>query len=529
MLNTTRAFVVFVLAIGISASASAQMPIFSDSFESGDTCPWSGSTHPAWCAEVFPSRIDDVLVNPGMGFANFHFGWWCNLPPITFPPQVCADRTRDHWPVNHPDTGTAYFRWTWADLEPVQGEIAFDLIDATMQSANLLEETLSFRVMTILEGGAGVPGWLESSIQGEYWGTTFWPDYRDPTFQAEHQRFVSALGARYNGHPAMDHIDIGSVGCWGEWNTACIPGGDGIFDILHPANNTQRQEILDAFSSLIDHYLVAFPDTPVVMLGTDSNPPAGETNWELLTMLHATGGGAGWRVDCWGDWGFWGSAWNHMVDLYPRMIANATAADPTFPELYRQAPIQLEICGTIPQWLGFGWSPDPPNGEVYLTFQWALEQHASVLNAKWTEIPIEYVPAIDDLLKENGYRLVIDRLSHAETVHAGESVTFATSWSNVGVAPPYNPRALTYRLANRALAETFTSTADIRDWQPGSWTVVDSFTVPAGLPPGTYLVAVALLDRAGVEPDTLALQPLDLGIEGREGDGWYTLSQVTVD
>lgn len=52
-------------------------------------------------------------------------------------------------------------------------------------------------------------------------------------------------------------IDIGSVGCWGEWNTACIPGGGGIFDILHPANNPQRQEILDAFSSLIDHYLVA--------------------------------------------------------------------------------------------------------------------------------------------------------------------------------------------------------------------------------------------------------------------------------
>ena len=23
-----------------------------------------------------PKRIDEVLTNPGMGFASFHFGWW---------------------------------------------------------------------------------------------------------------------------------------------------------------------------------------------------------------------------------------------------------------------------------------------------------------------------------------------------------------------------------------------------------------------------------------------------------------------
>ena len=26
---------------------------------------------------VDPKRIDEVLTNPGMGFASFHFGWWC--------------------------------------------------------------------------------------------------------------------------------------------------------------------------------------------------------------------------------------------------------------------------------------------------------------------------------------------------------------------------------------------------------------------------------------------------------------------
>lgn len=523
--------VVVVLSAAFPSTGSTGDAIFGGSFEGGDTCAWSDTQPTADCVRVVPARINDVLTNPGMGFANFHFGWWCNLPPVTFPPEVCADRVLLHWPVNYPDAGTAYFRWTWADLEPVRGEIDFDLIDATIQSANVLGETLSFRVMTILEGGVGVPAWLLEApyaVPGETWDDTFWPDYRDPTFQAEHQRFVAALGARYDGHPAMDHVDIGSVGCWGEWNTACLTGAGGIFEVLHPASNAERQEILDAFSGLIDDYLQAFPSTPTVMLGLDANPPPGDTNWELLTMLHATGNGAGWRVDCWGDWGFWGG-WTHMEDAYPVMIANATEADPQFPDVYRTAPIQLEVCGTIPQWQGFGWSADPPDGEVYRTFQWALEQHASVLNAKFTDIPAEYLPAIDDLLTENGYRLVIDRFSHRPSVGPGDLVTFATTWTNLGVAPPYNPRTVAYRLTDGAEELVLEGAADITSWLPGSTTVVDSFTIPADLPAGTYDVDVALIDRDGTDPATLALPPLHLGVEGRRPDGWYALSQLFVD
>jgi hypothetical protein len=518
--------------VASSANAGGGLEVFSSSFEDGSTCAWAATEPDVACERVFPSQIDDVLTNPGMGFANFHFGWWCNLPPVTFTPQECADRTRLHWPLNYPDAGTAYFRWTWADLEPVRGEIDFDLIDATLQSANLLGETLGFRVMTILEGGEGVPSWLLGppwNVPGEDWDGTFWPDYRDPVFRAEHLRFISALGARYNGHPAMDHVDIGSVGCWGEWNTACLNGANGIFEVLHPANDAERQVILDAFSELIDHVLQAFPDTPVVMLGLDANPPSGETNWELLTMLHATGNGAGWRVDCWGDWGLWGPAWNHMEDLYPVMIANATAVDPEFPEVFQSAPIQLEVCGTMPQWWSLGWTVVPPDGEVYRTFQWALEQHASVLNAKFTEIPTDYVAAIDSLLRDNGYRLVVDRVSHRSQVEQGGPMTIATTWLNLGVAPPYNPRSVAYRLTNSTETRVLVSDADIRLWLPGTTTVVDTLTVPIDLPAGLYDVGVAVLDRNGTEPATLALEPLDLGIAGRQTDGWYPLSQVAVE
>jgi hypothetical protein len=92
---------------------------------------------PAGTTTVHPTRTADVLTNPGMGFASFHFGWWCNLPPITYPPKDCAKRVRQHWPERYPDSGTAYFRWHWGEIEPERGRIAFEMIDAAIQSALL--------------------------------------------------------------------------------------------------------------------------------------------------------------------------------------------------------------------------------------------------------------------------------------------------------------------------------------------------------------------------------------------------------
>jgi hypothetical protein len=473
---------------------------------------------------VYPARIDEVLTNTGMGFADFHFGWWCNLPPVTFTPEECAARVESNWPENYPDAGTAYFRWNWRELEPSRGDIDFAMIDATIQSANALGETLGFRVMTIADGGRGVPDWLLAApygVPGQDFDGTFWPDYRNATFQEEHRRFMAALGARYDGHPAVDHVDLGSVGCWGEWNTACLAGVEGLFEVYGPVSDAERETILAAYEGLIDHVIDAFPSTPTVMLGQSSG-------WELRTMLHAIERGAGWRVDCWGDWGFWGFG-THMEDIYPEMLANATAADPTFPDTWQHAPIQLEICGTIAQWqTDFGWTASAPDGEVYRTFQWALEQHASILNGKFGPIPADYVPAMNDLLRTNGYRLALDAFNHAGSVRAGDTVTFVSHWRNLGVAPPYHRRTLTYRLRSAVRDVLLASDADITTWLPGTHVVGDALVLPADLAPGVYALEVALLDRAGTAPETAALAPTRLGNEGRTADGWYAVSELTV-
>jgi hypothetical protein len=475
-----------------------------------------------------PKRIDEVLTNPGMGFASFHFGWWCNLPPITFPPRECAKRVLEHWPPNYPKSGTAYFRWYWRELEPKRGEIDFDMIDAAIQSANELGMTLAFRVMTVKDSDSGLPDWLLAppyEVAGEWHeagaGRVFWPDYRDPKLQREHARLISALGERYDGHPAVDHVDIGTVGCWGEWNTACISGVDSIIEVSEPSGREERRAIASAFTQLIDHHLRAFPKTPKVMLGLDPE------NAGILT--HATRGGAGWRVDCWGDWGMWGGSWSHQSKLYPAMITAAVATDSGFLSTWKRAPVQLEICGTLERWQELGWTPNKPDGQVYKTFEWALGHHASLLNAKSKPVPASYVSAIDELLKRVGFRFVVDGLNHPEAVKAGASATFIAGWSNLGVAPAYLPRTLAYRLRGKSKTLVHNSNANTLEWLPGSWLTSDTIDIPEDLPAGTYEIDLALLDRDGSSPATKALPPLFLGIEGRRPDGWYTVSRLTVE
>lgn len=483
---------------------------------------------PAGDVTVHPTGIDDVLTNPGMGFADFHFGWWCNLPPTTFSPQECADRVRDNWPENYPVAGTAYFRWHWRDLEPVRGQVDFEMIDRALQSANALAETLGFRVMVIDEGGTGLPQWLLDppyGVEGRWLdGVTFWPDVRDPVFQQEHQRFLQALGDRYDGHPALDHVDIGTAGCWGEWNTACIAEAEDMFEVYEPQDALDLQAIRTGYELLVDHHLAAFSHTPVVMLGIGSGGGP-----ELDVLLHATAGGAGWRVDCWGDWGIWGGAWSHHDNLYPDLLANAAAADPSFADVWKHAPVQLEVCGTMPDWYDLGWSADPPDGEVYRTFQWALEQHASVLNAKSAPVPASYVDAVHDLLRRNGYRLAVEAFNHPSSVEAGGTLSFVTTWTNGGVAPPYLERTVAFRLRGVSGDVRLESAADIRTWTPGTHETVDTFTLPEDLEPGTYRIEVAVLDRDGTQPSTTALPPLQLAFEGRGADGWYELSELEVE
>jgi len=119
---------------------------------------------PAWTQEVMrilPERTDELLINPGKGFATFqHFngdplfpGRWSEQGPLTFAKEITTLVNRDY-----PQTSLAYCRWYWDVLEPEKAKYAWDIIDSALLQAHRHGQTLQIRLMPQSHRGMQIPG-----------------------------------------------------------------------------------------------------------------------------------------------------------------------------------------------------------------------------------------------------------------------------------------------------------------------------------------------------------------------------------
>ena len=422
---------------------------------------------------VHPREIDDVLDNPGMGFADFHFGFG-------HPPK--ADE--------YPHTTVAYFRWPWAELEPAEGQYNFALVDGIIAQAKAKGETLAIRIVS--EYKTGTPQWLlDKGVSSVKESDGIFPDYNNPIFLDYHERLIRAFGDRYGRSLDIDHVDIGSVGCWGEWNTACCGGVEAQCKAYFPTEANQL--------AITDWYLTYFAGTPLVMLHGGQ-------------LKYATSRGAGWRADCFGDYGYFSPDWNHMEHAYAPVLEEPAVAD-----AWKRGPVQMEVCGYIHEWHERGFDLDR-------ILEKGLEWHVSVLNAKSKPVPAAWRPRFTEFLKKIGYRFVLRELTHPATSGAGESFVIQSRWDNKGVAPIYHAWPLAYRLrsgTDRVVAQ-WVSSADLKQWLPGPSRAEDRVVVPAGVPAGSYTLDVAIL----AEDARSAV--VELAIEGKRADRWYAVSQLEI-
>jgi len=426
---------------------------------------------------VTPEVLDSVLVNPGMGFTTFY------------------SFNGDERNANHPECSIAYFRWYWKDLEPREGEVNFGLIDSILALCHSHGQRLAFRVMCqnghedadkSQDDALEVPRWFHDSSPGFlYPDKRHWqPDYDSPRFLEAHGRLIRALGARYDGHPNLDHVDIGSVGRWGEWHTSGL--------------NLPMPRTENSFK-VIDFYLESFKRTPLVM-NVDEGP----------ALDYALEQGTGWRADCLGDFR---PGWSHMRVAYPALFED----HPQIRRAWEHAPVAFETCWNMLHWQEMGWDPD----SIFAT---ALAWHVSVLNNKSFPVPDLWWPQVRQFEKKMGYRFVLHSLEHPSSVKSGESAAVVMDWENAGVAPCYRFYPLTFELRPESGGEaTLVRTAvDIRRWLPGPRRELVPLEVPAGLAPGGYSLGLALADSASGAP------MVRLAIAGRDPDGWYRLSRIEV-
>jgi hypothetical protein len=312
-------------------------------------------------------------------------------------------------------------------------------------------------------------------------------------FQDAHLRLIRELGKRYDGHPDVDLLDIGSVGLWGEW---------------HMSNTGVKVPSLKTRLALIDAWCRAFPKTPRVMLIGDADG-----------MRHATASGCGWRADCLGDMGGFSGTWNHMEHFYRQQIRKTGTGD-----AWRKAPVAFESCWDMRKWQAEGW-------DIRFIFDYALELHASYLNNKSAPIPAGTRGEIERFLRRIGYRLVLRQVEHPGKARAGSTVAVSLAWENAGVAPPYRDYRLAFRLKKEKTQKVkkeppaprvFVTETSIRGWQPGRLEGTASLKLPGDLEPGRYELALAVVGPTSRAP------AVRLAIAGRAGDGWYPLSHLEV-
>jgi hypothetical protein len=448
---------------------------------------------------VAPEESDEILANPGMGWQTFH-----------------RTKTQDkNLPPWIPST-VHYARWGWGTLEPQSGKIDIAFLDGVLKETREAGQTLAFRVMCCSTSPRQPyhPQWL-AEIGGKVVATRYGsglelevPVLDDPQVLAAHLDFIQRLGARYDGHADIDHIDLGTVGWWGEWHMSQSSNAP------LPTLETQRK--------IVDAYLAAFRKTPLVMLIGGG-----------AMLKHATQHGTGWRADCLGDMGGFSKTWCHMRMAYPQMLPAAGAGD-----AWETAPVAWETCWDMRKWVDEGWP-------LRFIFNYALALHGSVINNKSVPLPEgENVrPELERFLRRLGYRLVLKELKHPSAARPGDSLPLAMKWQNVGSAPCYKPYRLAYRLSNdRGDGQVFVGPLTANKWLPGSIAlftdeffkeprdlppgevhdVADSLRLPEDLSPGEYALAVAVVGLEDTKP------VVQLGIKGRSGDGWYPLSRVTI-
>jgi hypothetical protein len=457
---------------------------------------------------VKPKETHEVLNNPGIGFTTFQrFNGDAlnegNVWPEGFPIEYDALAAKGKAKRAFPETTIAYFRIYWRFLEPEKGKYNWDLIDRALKTAHENGQTLMLRFPPYgPKDESDVPAWyraeahepLDKNRPAADWNskTAKWMvNPENPAYAGNYGRLVRAIGARYDGNPDLELIDIGLVGAWGE--------GAGS-ELL--SESTRR--------ALVDAYTQSFHHTPLVTQLQDVRT-VGYTMAQARTTRDDTSKPLiGWRADCLGDMGGFSKTFSHMLDYYPEKILELQLSD-----AWKLAPVSMESCWVMQTWKDKGWDID------YIMDK-AIQWHVSSFNNKASAVPAELWPKVNAWLERMGYRFVVDRFEYQSAVDASRKLDFNVLITNKGNAPVYRPYTLAIRLKGPGGESILPTSAPIEDWLPGDHMYEDAVFLPWNLPDGKYDLAIAMVGSHTQTPR------IKLAIEGRDSDGWYPMGQVEV-
>ncbi len=387
-----------------------------------------------------------------------------------------------HGKSNQKLSGLAYYRWTWSQLEPEEDEINFKLIDDALELAKKNKQYLSFRIMPVWQSSS--PKWLAKKGVGFYdlndgHGSVF-PDHNDETFLSKHFLLLEKIASRYRGVGHIAFIDIGSVGCWGEWHYSCCAGNK-LCQSFFPSPVNQRV--------IIDKYFELFSSNGLVGLAASD-------------LKYIVKRGGGWRGDCFGDFGFFSPTSNHMLDVYKKL-----ADDEIIGLAWLNAPVIFETCHSVNDWVARGFMIDR-------AFDFGIDWHTSFYNNfSRVEDNLRH-PDFDRFLKKLGSRISIVGLYFDSKLTDGESVWVGVFAQNNGNAPNYFKISPVVRLVRAGKVISVAYTADSFKVFPGQAFFNFQFFFDRKVASGSYEIQLCFKGYFGCF-DT-----------DRSGDGWTVLGMI---
>jgi hypothetical protein len=414
---------------------------------------------------IRPVRDDALLLNPGKGYVQYYE----------------PDNTNTDAYI-----GIGYNRCYWADLEPVEGQFKWEIIDDTIKQFKAHGKKTGYRVMNAGTGMgkiSGTPQWVfdagavpldvpdETSPTGKH---RVPKDWADPIFLKKMHNYIQALGKRYDGNPDIAFFDMGGYGNWGEGHTGGLPGSQWTpGEVFKPA--------------YLQPYIDAFPHTQLILLWGGATD--GVWDWCINRNIGVRRDGI---LSEWSDGTECAKALGHAPAVYEDNN-NYT---------------HMKKAGT---WPGNQWVTDYLRGRPSY---WQFD--ANYLK----DDPVFY----KNLGNRIGYHFILQEATIPTHIKAGRPFTITWKWLNDGVAPLYEPCQVAIALLDdkdQVVQQQWLTASQPAKWLPDASTTETLSVNFPNIPPETRKLAVGLfLERSNTVPD------YRLGIQGRTTQGWYVLYNI---
>lgn len=385
-----------------------------------------------FAATVVPRTTAEALVNPGMGWVFYYFDDGNYYYGAETKPGDVLD-----W---FPGLSTIYFRIPWSDIEPEEGRFRWDVIDSVAQPWIAAGKQLCFR-FTCQEGSHAysVPKWVvDAGAKGEliksdrFGGNGVWdPEWLDPIFLEKYGNFLAAAAKKWDGHPSVAFIDVGSFGMWGECHTG----------YTRQLSREKYGEIALVHSRLLKSH---FKRTPVVI----SDDAFGSWNKAEDSPYFAKVRemGVGLRDD------------SIMVSAKPNQWFHGGWARKSV------AAGLLSVVETAHFWPSCRGKTNWFEGGLLKS---TVEYQAHFQGVHWW--PKEFLELcrkeIDEVNLRLGYRFELREVTFPDAVAVGKEVKIMAKWANVGVAPPIAEYFAAWTLLDEKGTVVWTSIDDRFDFR----------------------------------------------------------------